>query len=264
MFLIKNHISEVALPRSMAYTLTTSQSIREIPTDGTPEQIALYSDSTKYMVIDSIAKNSQTFILDTPQAEQFLRSIDRKLAPNDYPLPFECMCIQFSGSGLDGLDGKLQAILLSVSEAENMMFVVAWYADDTSDLVVLPMGGDGSIDIMWEEDAQREQRIANLALLILAYLNTPNMSIELVATDPRVNRQRQRNNKRVLEDYYVCRWNPPHRQQGVSTGTGSAHSIRYDVAGHFRRLPDGRTIWIRSHQRGLQNERYVPKVYRVG
>ena len=51
--------------------------------------------------------------------------------------------------------------------------------------------------------------------------------------------------------------------EGYEKGAGVKHGIRYDVRGHFRRLETGKTIWVRPHQRGLQNELYVPKTYVV-
>lgn len=46
----------------------------------------------------------------------------------------------------------------------------------------------------------------------------------------------------------------------------AGHSDRWCLPGraHFRRLPDGRLIWARPHQRGLAHELYVPSVRKVG
>lgn len=268
MFLIKDRIAEIAHKNKILYTLLYDKSLTEPPSlSNGDDMVTTYHHSTKYAVVASIAEASQTFLINSEQAQEFLRSIDRKLAPADHPLPFENICFQFTGMGVTGVmnDVSLSAIMISVSETNGTLFVVAWHKENESaDLIVLPISGDGSIDILYEEDAQNEQRIANLALLILAYINTPNIETELITTPKSVNGKREKKGKKPLQDYYICRWNPPsHGGAGTATGTGSHHSIRYDVAGHFRRLPDGRTIWIRSHQRGLQNERYVPKVYRV-
>ena len=40
-------------------------------------------------------------------------------------------------------------------------------------------------------------------------------------------------------------------------------SFRFDVRGHWRNLSDGRTVWIRPHQRGVEHDLYRPKAYKV-
>ena len=100
-------------------------------------------------------------------------------------------------------------------------------------------------------------------MLCLAYINSPGIELEKVSTPEKVNRKRAREGKRVLEDYYICALAKGRRHASEGEPTGRHVSFRFDVAGHFRRAPDGRTIWIRAHQRGLANERYRPKVYRV-
>jgi hypothetical protein len=90
------------------------------------------------------------------------------------------------------------------------------------------------------------------------------MTVRQVHTPDAVNRKREKKGKRRLEDYYVIEYNAPHSGgDGQATGEGGKHGFRYDVCGHFRRLADGRTIWIAAHQRGLANETYKPKIYRV-
>ena len=67
-----------------------------------------------------------------------------------------------------------------------------------------------------------------------------------------------------LEPYYVCRIRGvQYDSAGNPAGEGSKHGIRYDVRGHFRRMTNGKTTWVRAHQRGLANELYIPKTYVV-
>lgn len=248
-----------------------------------------YSQAIDFGAAAWIAERSQTFLFDADQVLQFLRSIDRRLSPGDYHAPFKHMAFQFS-RGIEerlfttGLkpEGSIEendtitAILLSIPDPDEnprwtFINIVAYYASTSLNRVQLPLHGDGTIEYKpingdgGEVRRQDKQRLANLAMLLLAYIDTPGMQIEHVQTPERVNRKRERDGKRVLPDYYVCRWNAPKRTTGgtIATGTGSHHSFRYDVAGHFRRLPDGKTIWIRAHQRGLEHETYKPKVYRV-
>jgi hypothetical protein len=49
----------------------------------------------------------------------------------------------------------------------------------------------------------------------------------------------------------------------ASAGRDRHVSYKFDVRGHFRRLSDGRLIWVRPHQRCLAHERYIPSVRRV-
>jgi len=103
----------------------------------------------------------------------------------------------------------------------------------------------------------------NLATACIGYINCENIYLEQKGGAPeKVNRKREAKGKSRLEPYYVCRIRGVN-YDSVATGTGSAHHIRYDVRGHFRRLTTGKTTWVRPHQRGLQNELYIPKTYKV-
>ena len=57
---------------------------------------------------------------------------------------------------------------------------------------------------------------------------------------------------------YVIHADPALVPVQPTTGRGTIHSVRYDVRGHWR-LRNGKLSWIRPHQRGLANERYVPR-----
>lgn len=247
-----------------------------------------YSHAVDFGVTAWIAHRAQTFLFNTEQVLQFLNSVDRTLPPGDYHAPFENICFQFT-QGIDekifttGLkmlgeidpDDQILGLLLSVpnrDEIENAKYlsVVAWYKSTALNRIQLPIDGNGEIVYAplngdgGEERKRDKQRLANLAMLCLAYLTTPGMEIEKISTPEKVNRKRERNGKRKLEDYYICRWTGnKDRQASETRGTGTKHSFRYDVTGHFRRLPDGKTIWIHPHQRGLEHEKYVPKVYKV-
>ena len=230
-----------------------------------------------------IAFKAQTFLFDSRQVMEFLRSVDRKLPPGNYAAPFNDMIIQFtqpipeteflSPEPADALaeDDALLGLVLGFpgDDEGNMVNVTAYYRSTAINRTVLRLAGDGSITgdyvlgTSTPEDAKDKQRIANLGMLCLAYLNSPGIELEKVETPEKVNRKRQREGKRVLDDYYICRLAKGRRTASEGEPTGKHVSFRFDVAGHFRRAPDGRVIWIRSHQRGLANELYRPKVYRV-
>ena len=61
--------------------------------------------------------------------------------------------------------------------------------------------------------------------------------------------------KSPLPDYYICRLAKGRRYATEGEPTGKYVSFRFDVVGHFRRQPDGRTIWVRPHQRGCSTKR---------
>jgi hypothetical protein len=109
----------------------------------------------------------------------------------------------------------------------------------------------------WKEKCRR------LASACIQYINCENIYLEKQGEVPEaVNRKRESKGKSRLEPYYVCRIRGVN-YDSIATGEGSKHSIRYDVRGHFRRMTTGKTIWVRPHQRGLTNELYIPKVYKV-
>lgn len=114
---------------------------------------------------------------------------------------------------------------------------------------------------------KNKQQLQFLAMACVFYLNCKNISLEKIAADPKVNAGRIKRGKRPLPDYHVIKVVKTHYDLEESTKeetekTGRHVSIRFDVRGFFRRVGDG-AIWVRPHQRGLANERYVPKIYKV-
>ena len=108
-------------------------------------------------------------------------------------------------------------------------------------------------------------RIRSLAIACVGYINCENIYLHKEDGAPdSVNRKRERQGKKILEPYYVCRIKGvQYDSNGEPTGEGTHHGFRYDVRGHFRKMATGKTTWVRSHQRGLHNELYVPKTYVV-
>lgn len=221
----------------------------------------------------------------------------------DYALPFMDVWINLSESiGVQAIDGdrSIAALLISqatVNESEynenakkirqadeffesEMQFMpVDWSNTDAvtfnqvrvifSDLecdvtawtsqsqVIMTMDECDPHLMLWKEKCRR------LAAACIQYINCENVYLEKQGEVPEaVNRKREAKGKSRLEPYYVCRIKGV-QHDSHATGEGSKHGIRYDVRGHFRRLGTGKTIWVRPHQRGLQNELYIPKVYKV-
>lgn len=114
-------------------------------------------------------------------------------------------------------------------------------------------------------DLQDVNFFRNLAIACIGYINCENIYLHQEGAVPdKINRKREKQGKKILESYYVCRIRGvQYDSNGEPTGEGTHHGFRYDVRGHFRRLESGRTTWVRPHQRGLQHELYVPKTYVV-
>ena len=128
-----------------------------------------------------------------------------------------------------------------------------WMSEDHSEFVMSP-----------EEEANDFfLLLKRLAVACIGYINCENVYLHEEGKVPdKVNRKREAKGKSRLEPYYTCRIRGVN-YDSVATGTCVAHSIRYDVRGHFRKLTTGKTTWVRPHQRGVHNELYVPKTYKV-
>lgn len=149
--------------------------------------------------------------------------------------------------------------------------VFLFYKSGALNRAAMRLDGDGSHTGNYTEgsatpEADRDkQRICNLAMLVLSYLNSPGIETQRVEAHPNIQKRRQKDRKPPIEPYYVCR---ASKKVYVSVEertepSGRHVSFRFDVQGHFRRYKDGRAVWIKAHQRGLEHERYVPKVYRI-
>lgn len=253
-----------------------------------PRLAADYSTAMDFAAAAYIAAQARTFLFDIEQIRAFLPALDRRIAPAAHPLPFPSMFVQFS-RGLDerlftsGLrvsgsieqsDEVLGLLISEPAQGGTFVNVIAWYASTSINRVQLDAAGDGSIeyrpsDVLPSSDRQAmrrdKQRIATLGMLCLAYINSPGIEVERVAPDAAVNRRRVARGKRELPEYYVCvvRHERVAGSDGEAAAAGRHVSFRFDVRGHFRTLRDGRTVWVRPHQRGLEHERYKPKAYDV-
>lgn len=251
-----------------------------------PGALAEYSHAVDFTTAGIIVAQSQTFLFDQEQILAFLAAADRRLPPGDYPAPFPFVCIQFSrgidetlltsGKRPDGStepSDEILGLLLATPEDSPVVNILAWYKSTSLNHVQLPVSGDGEIrlDMLTSSDdralaatlRQDKQRIANLALLCLAYIHSPGVETEHVQADAAANKKRAAKGKRELPDYYICHVRHQQRPGQAGETSGRHVSFRFDVSGHFRRLADGRTIWIKPHQRGLDQELYKPKTYKV-
>ena len=86
-----------------------------------------------------------------------------------------------------------------------------------------------------------------MSLAICAYIGAVNHELTLQEAPAAIQKRRQRANRPSPPPYYTVTIRPQYRRAGehADGSTGSKHGYMYDVRGHFRRLPDGRLIWIR-------------------
>lgn len=220
---------------------------------------------------------AQTILFPAEQAAVFAELAHEYADRLDYELPFPCVLVEFmapvpvAGRSLLGLALAEDAH----DRADFQKMTGGRFDDPLPDGVVLhnciAIFTDGYERILWQV-ANRQMvfdgatdmaaRCKNLAIACIAYINCENITLEAQPVDASANRKRERKGKKPLEPYYLCRIRGV-RYEPTGAGQGSAHGIRYDVRGHFRRMSSGRTTWVRPHQRGLANELYVPKVYRA-
>ncbi len=259
-----------------------------------PELAGYAASSERADVIDLgvtliVAREAKAILFASEQALALKPALDRFAEEmREYRLPFPCVMLQFTEPIPES------ALLASVEQTEDMrragieedkivaLFLgqetdaaggtinsasawfattavnrVSWREHARAHLRLLP-----GVDTTNEAARRNKEQIRNLAIACIAYINCENIRLERQTVAEKINRKRAREGKRVLEAYYLCRLRP---SQGAAAAddSGAGHSFRYDVRGHFRRLPDGKLTWVRAHQRGLAHELYKPKVYKV-
>lgn len=221
----------------------------------------------------------------------------------DYRLPFKSTILQFSSSpveiAVDKFHDEITAILLAqieitedvirqVQTEEKGLSIFPWtqnpscigkenignlanvaiaiFSDTNIRKLTWISGQESTFEIQAVDDSPWQNAwmaIKNLAIACIGYINCENIYLHKEGEVPEaVNRKRERKGKSRLEPYYICRIRGVN-YDSHTTGTGTAHGHRYDVRGHFRRLSTGKVTWVRPHQRGLANELYIPKVYKV-
>lgn len=124
---------------------------------------------------------------------------------------------------------------------------------------------DESLPPLEASQERNKQTIRAMALAICAYIGAVNHELTLQEAPAAIQKRRQRENRPSPPPYYTVTIRPQYRRAGehADGSTGSKHGYMYDVRGHFRRLPDGRLIWIRPHMRGLANELYIPAARKI-
>lgn len=140
----------------------------------------------------------------------------------------------------------------------------AWNSDSGFELTY-----DESLSEGDEEVRQLHIQLKRIAVAVVGFINCENVALEKCYSPEQPVKSSTGRKKTDRPHYYVCKitknFEPSEAEQDstITHHTGSSHSFRYDVRGHFRRLSSGKTIWVKSHQRGVLNETYIPKQYAV-
>ncbi len=259
----------------------------------TPHDLELLDRSAAPLLSWQFMHKSKVILFSTEQVDVFAKMRKSPLDAVDYKLPFDSIFIQFTKpyrrilqpddigeSDVFGMllvqesverethaqlvaDGMLGFMSFEDTHSAywNRLFVFAQYRDVAimssmtwqSDVIHRDVSNGDDTHGFWRD----------IAIACIGYINCENVYLEKQGEVPEaVNRKREAKGKSRLEPYYVCRIKGV-QYDSHATGEGSKHGIRYDVRGHFRRLLTGKTLWVRPHQRGLANELYIPKVYKV-
>lgn len=230
--------------------------------------------------LGAILAGAQTILFPAEQAAVFAELAHEYADRLDYELPFPCVLIEFmapvpvAGRFLLGL-----ALAEDAHDRADFRRATAGRFDDPlPDGVVLhnciAIFSDGYERILWQV-ANRQMvfdgatdmaaRCKNLAIACIAYINCENITLERSEIDATANRKRERKGKRPLEPFYLCRIRGVRYEPGEGGETGRHVSFMFPVRGHFRRLEGGKTIWVRTHFRGLAHgqEGVKEKVYKA-
>lgn len=108
----------------------------------------------------------------------------------------------------------------------------------------------------------------NWAIHTMNFLTSPSIVLDRKEPEESLQKARQKRGREPLPGWYEISYKKANvAPREVNEGTGSKHSFRYDVRGHMMHVKRGRmagrVIWCPPHQRGLANELYKPKVYRL-
>lgn len=267
---------------------------RLVPANGKLNNI----DATAGMA--SCLDTAQTILFSSEQAQVFLGISKTYGDVLDYRLPFENVFIQLTSPVAFEFDDSILLNLEYVALAQHVIDNevlkegnLVFFANVEGEDRALEFDTDESLfvnvayfvtrreagrrpvifKIMWYagaynsllEDGPGASIFKPLAIACIGYINCENIYLHKEGEVPdKVNRKREREGKKILEPYYVCRIRGvQYDSNGEPIGEGTHHGFRYDVRGHFRKLTNGKTTWVRPHQRGLQNELYIPKTYVV-
>lgn len=245
--------------------------------------------------IDTIAtlrmlEDAQVILFNAEQALMLVPAIRRFAEQLDFRLPFPAILFQFSepiaetdllAQEKEEADRILGMVVSQTETGINNAAVwfestavnrAQWENESVTPLRIDPRVIETEIDrdlLIMDHLTPADIKIRNkeiirlLACALVAYINCENITLERQAVEEKKNRKRAAKGKRVLEPYYTVKIRGTQYERGERGETGRQVSFRFDVRGHFRRMENGKLTWVRPHQRGVQHEMYVPKVYQV-
>lgn len=247
------------------------------------QDAAQRAEMVNLYTLGSVMVHAQTILFPAEQAAVFTELSHEYTDSLDYRLPFDQVLIEFIAP-VEVAGRQLLGIALSQDTfnrdefnqfvTERNMEIIdppAVLPDNTELHLAIGIYTDSTSRTTWQVanrqslfDTSEDATIKNLAIACVGYINCENITLERQAVDPAINRKRDAKGKRRIEDYYLCRIRGvQYESDGQGEASGRHVGFRFDVRGFFRRLQSGRTIWVRPHQRGLQHEKYIPKVYKV-
>lgn len=225
------------------------------------------------------AKVAKTIIFPAKQVEVFKELTNSYTENLDYKLPFNFVFLQFTEPVIFQLNDigsdRLSCMLLTqIQDKENNSTInvahVFMIMKNTDRYGIMSFGWQGESFPLFEKIQLRDDIAIARSIIIacIGYINCENVYLEKEGeVEEKVNRKREREGKKLLEPYYVCRIRgvkyDSEGRETIRDASGRHVSFRFDVRGHFRRYESGRTTWVRPHQRGLDKELYIPKTYVV-
>jgi hypothetical protein len=116
-------------------------------------------------------------------------------------------------------------------------------------------------------NALLSRNISHWCIHVLNYLTSPTVLMEERHVSADLQKARARRGKEPLPGWYEIQYTKSRIRYEANVGAGVKHGFRYDVRGHFMHFTKGRmagrVIWCPPHQRGLANDLYKPKSYRM-
>ena len=221
---------------------------------------------------------TKRIIIDTDQFNVFVRSSDQELPPDafaDLRWPFDSsIYIELTQSTLYRDEGRdvtfLGLFIFGAGDVRTVCFAI--FVDDTFHLPAIDIDIKSGLYQATPDENPPESptKLAKVACMVITYLTA--RAVKVVEEPLTRNVRRRLERKQLPNPFHVVTTHTPRagHSQSDQTGQGSPHSYRYDVIGHIRfgrhLLADGThrvtREWVRPHQRGLRNLRYIPATRR--
>ena len=224
-----------------------------------------------YQVCETQTKR---IIIDTQQFAVFSQAADNPIPENafqDLHWPFDTsIYVELSEPRYyqdDERSIQLEGFIV-LGEGEVRTVAFAMFVDDTFTLRAINMDirNAQNAPAPGEQPPAAPNNLAKVICMTMSYMTA--RGIRIVEEPLKRNVRRHLKRKHLANPYHIITTDAtsPRYPQSAEPATGSSHSIRYDVIGHIRfgrhLLSDGThrvtREWVRPHQRGLRNLRYVP------